>query len=214
MPRFVTSTLKEQISRATLASDVSLSIYSSPNAKIALGQVDKIHATAADCKIGDVDFQSLELDAAKVKVDVQEILFPTPNLDANQRADKILKSADSIELSGIITQDGLKNFIEQKAEHVDSIDVKITPQEVTATGHVKLFGREADVDIAGMFMLRDGDVFFHATKLDVRNTLVRNIQIDRFMGDVKVLESAALPIGMQFNSVQVRDGDVLITATR
>ena len=214
LPRFVTSTLKEQITRATHAQDVSLDINSSPNAKIIFGQVDKIHSTASEGKIGDVDFNSLELDAAKVSVDIQEILFPTPNLDGNQRADKILKSAESIQLSGIITQDGLKNFIEQKAEHVDSIDVKITPQEITATGHVKVFGRDADVDIAGMFILNDGDIYFHATKLDVRNTLVRNIQIDRFMGNVKVLESAMLPIGLKFSSIQVRDGDILINATR
>ena len=214
LPRFVTSTLKEQISRSTHAQDVSLSIYSSPNAKLAVGQVDKVQSTVSECKIGDVDFHSIELDAAKVNVDIQEILFPTPNLDGNQRADKILKSAESIQLSGIITQDGLKNFIEQKAEHVDSIDVKITPQEITATGHVKVFGRDADVDIAGMFILNDGDIYFHATKLDVRNTLVRNIQIDRFMGNVKVLESAMLPIGLKFSSIQVRDGDILINATR
>ena len=212
LPRFVTSALKEQISRATNAQDVSLELASSPGAKIILGQVDKVHSTATEGKIGDVDFHSLELDAAKVNVDVHEILFPTPNLDGNQRADKILKSAESIQLSGIITQDGLKNFIEQKAEHVDSIDVKITPQEITATGHVKVFGRDADVDIAGMFLLENGDVYFHATKLDVRNTLVRNIQIDRFMGNIKVLESAVLPVGLKFNSVQVRDGDILINA--
>ena len=212
LPQFVTSALKDQISRATDAQDVSLDLSSSPGAKIILGQVDKIHSTATEGKIGDVDFHSLELDAAKVNVDVQEIFFPTPNLDGNQRADKILKSAESIKLSGIITQDGLKNFIEQKAEHVDDIDVKITPQEITATGHVKIFGRDADVDIAGMFILNDGDIFFHATKLDVKNTLVRNIQIDRFMGNVKVLESSVLPVGLKFTSVQVRDGDILINA--
>ena len=212
LPQFVTSALKDQISRATDAQDVSLELSSSPNAKIILGQVDKVHSTATEGKIGDVDFHSLELDAAKVNVDVQEILFPTPNLDGNQRADKILKSAESIKLSGIITQDGLKNFIEQKAEHVDDIDVKITPQEITATGHVKIFGRDADVDIAGMFVLNDGNIYFHATKLDVKNTLVRNIQIDRFMGNVKVLESSVLPVGLKFTSVQVRDGDILINA--
>jgi len=212
LPQFVTSALKDQISRATDAQDVSLELSSSPNAKIILGQVDKVHSTATEGKIGDVDFHSLELDAAKVNVDVQEILFPTPNLDGNQRADKILKSAESIKLSGIITQDGLKNFIEQKAEHVDDIDVKITPQEITATGHVKIFGRDADVDIAGMFVLNDSNIYFHATKLDVKNALVRNIQIDRFMGNVKVLESSVLPVGLKFTSVQVRDGDILINA--
>ena len=131
-----------------------------------------------------------------------------------QRAEKILKSAEKFELSGIVTEDGLKEFIESKVEHMDNAKVKITPQEVTATGKVKFMGRDADVDVAGMFILDNGDVYFRATKLDFKNTLVRNVQIDRFLGDVKVLESSTLPLGLKFSSLQMRDGDILITATR
>lgn len=214
LPRVVTSILKEQIAKSTHAQDVALHLNSSPNAKIVIGQVDKVHGTASNAKIGDLEFQSLILDGDKINVNISEIISPTPNLNDKQRADKILKSADRVELSGIVTEDALKNLIESKVDELNSAEIKITPQEITATGNFKLLGRLADVDVAGNFMLDGEDIYFHATKIDIRNTLIRNVQIDSYLGDVKVLESSQLPIGLKFSSVQMRDGDILITATR
>lgn len=214
LPRTVANILKEQVIKSTHAQEVEISISSSPNAKIALGQVDKIHATASAGDIGDVEFQALTLDGEKINVDVQELLFPSQNLTANQRTEKILKSAGHVELNGIVTQDGLKNFIEKKVDQLDNAAIKITPQEVTAKGQIKVMGKTADVDIAGSFFLDEDDIFFRATRLDVRNTLLRHVQIDRYLGDIKILQSETLPLNLKFSSVQMRDGDVLITAVR
>ena len=214
LPRVVTSILKEQIAKSTHAQDVSLQLNSSPNAKIVIGQVDKVHGTASNASIGDLEFQALTLDGDKISVDVSELISPTPNLNDKQRTDKILKSAGRVELSGIVTEDALKNFIENKVDEMNSAEIKITPQEITATGQFKVLGRMADVDVAGYFILDGEDIYFRATKMDIRNTLVRNVQIDRYLGDVKVLESAQLPAGLKFSSVQMRDGDILITAAR
>ena len=214
LPRVFEGMLKDMVTKSTNATSVEVHLASSPNAKLVAGYVGKIYATATAGEIGNLEFQALTLDGEKVVVDVPEILFPSQNLTDKQRAEKILKSAEKFELSGIVTEDGLKEFIESKVEHMDDAKVKITPQEVTATGNVKFMGRDADVDVAGMFILDNGDVYFRATKLDFKNTLVRNVQIDRFLGDVKVLESSTLPLGLKFSSLQMRDGDILITATR
>ena len=214
LPRTVSSILKEQVIKSTHAQEVEISLESSPNAKIALGQVDKIHASASAGEIGDVEFNALTLDGEKIRVDVQELLFPSQNLTAKQRTEKILKSAEHVELNGIVTQDGLKNFIEKKVDQLDDAEIKITPQEVTAKGQIKFMGKTADVDIAGSFFLDDDDIYFRATRLNVKNTLVRHVQIDRYLGDIKILQSETLPLNLKFSSVQMRDGDILITAVR
>ncbi|MBR5914235.1 MAG: LmeA family phospholipid-binding protein [Selenomonadaceae bacterium] len=214
LPRVVTNLLKEQIVKATHAQEVELILDATPNAKILIGDVDKIYGTASRSKIGDVPFEALTLDAEKISVDISEIISPTPSLNDNQRADKILKSAGRIELSGIVTEEGLRDFIEHKVDKLDKAQIKITENEASASGQIKVLGKTADVDIAGNFFLDDGNIYFRATRLDIRNTLVRNVQIDRYLGEVKILESSQLPIGLKFSSVQMRDGDVLITATR
>lgn len=214
LPRTVASILKEQVTKSTHAQEVEISLDSSPNAKMALGIFDTVHATASAGDIGDVEFQSLTLDGENINVDVKELLFPGDKLTAKQRTEKILKSAGRVELKGIITQDGLKNFIEKKVDQLDNAEIKITPQEVTAKGQIKFMGKTADVDIAGSFFLDENDVYFRATRLDVRNTLLRHVQIDRYLGDIKILQSETLPLNLKFSAVQMRDGDVLITAVR
>ena len=214
LPRIVADILKEQVVKATHAQEVEFQLNSSPNAKIAIGEIDGVYGTASSGQIGDIDFKALTADIKNLSVDVKELLFPTPNLNDKQRTEKIIKSIGKAELTGIITEDGLKNFMERKVEHGENMDVKIMPNEVTATGHIKVLGRDADVDVSGTFIMIDDDIYFHATNLDIRNTLVRNVQIDRFLGDVKILESATLPAGLKFTSVQMREGDVLITAAR
>ena len=214
LPRTVSSILKDQVIKSTHAQEVEISLESSPNAKIAIGQVDKVHASASAGEIGDVEFNALTLDGEKISVDVQELLFPSQNLTAKQRTEKILKSAEHVELNGIVTQDGLKNFIEKKVDQLDDAEIKITPQEVTAKGQIKFMGKTADVDIAGSFFLDDDDIYFRATRLNVKNTLVRHVQIDRYLGDIKILQSETLPLNLKFSSVQMRDGDILITAVR
>ena len=214
LPRTVASFLQDQIIKSTHAQEVTLNLQSFPNAKILIGYVDKVYATANNADIGDLNFQALTLNGEKLNIDVSEIISPTQNLNDRQRTEKILKSAQSVELSGLVTEDGLKNFLEKKVDEMNSANVKITPQEITVTGQFKVLGRMADVDVAGNFMIIGEDIYFRATKLDVRNTLVRNVQLDRYLGDVKVLESSQLPIGLKFSSVQMKDGEILITATR
>lgn len=214
LPRTVASFLQDQIIKSTHAQEVSLNLQSFPNAKILIGYVDKVYATANNADIGDLNFQALTLNGEKLNIDVSEIISPTQNLNDRQRTEKILKSAQSVELSGLVTEEGLKNFLEKKVDEMNSANIKITPQEITVTGQFKVLGRMADVDVAGNFMIIGEDIYFRATKLDVRNTLVRNVQLDRYLGDVKVLESSQLPIGLKFSSVQMTDGEILITATR
>lgn len=214
LPRTVASFLQDQIIKSTHAQEVTLNLQSFPNAKILIGYVDKVYATANNADIGDLNFQALTLNGEKLNIDVSEIISPTQNLNDRQRTEKILKSAQSVELSGLVTEDGLKNFLEKKVDEMNSANIKITPQEITVTGQFKVLGRMADVDVAGNFMVIGEDIYFRATKLDVRNTLVRNVQLDRYLGDVKVLESSQLPIGLKFSSVQMKDGEILITATR
>ena len=214
LPRTVTNILQEQIIKATHAQEVTLNLQSFPNAKILAGFVDKVYATANNAEIGELEFQALTLNGEKLNIDISEIISPTQNLNDKQRTDKILKSAGHVELSGIVTEEGLKNFVEKKVDELNSATIKITPQEITATGQFKLLGRMADVDVSGNFILMDDAIYFHVTKLDVRNTLVRNVQLNSYLGDIKVLESSQLPIGLKFNSLQMSDGEILITAVR
>lgn len=214
LPKTLSGILEEQITNSTGAQAVNLDLSSSPNFKIAAGIIDKIHGTASSGRLGEIDFKELSLDGEKISLDVKELLFPEKEIPTKDRMNKILQSAEKLEMHGIITEEDLKSYIATKVDRLENAEVKISPEEISATGQVKIMGRTADVDLAGKFIADDGDIYFQMTRLNVRNALLRHVSLDRFLGDVKILESEKLPLGMKFDSVELREGEAVIAAVR
>lgn len=214
LPQTVEKILQEQIARSTLAQEVDLDLNSSPNAKIALGEIDKVHAAASQGRIGEIDFTNLSLEGEKIQLDMREILFPDSETKDSERANKILKSVGKLELHGVISEENLKNFVASKVDKLENAQIKITPTEVSATGQIKIMGRTADVDLAGIFIADNGDIYFRATHLNVKNALLRHVNLDRFLGEMKIVDCENLPLNLKFDFVELRDGEILLTAVR
>lgn len=212
LPRVVESILKNQIVSSTAATAVDVSLSSTPDFKISFGNIDKVHATAAAGKIGEISFKNLTLDGEKISVDIPELLFPNKDLSPQLRNQTVLKHADKIQLSGIITQDEIQTFIANKDDNFKNPQVSLKPEGATATAQVKFFGRTVDLDIAGTFIAINGDIYFHMTKLN-SNSILSRVNVDTFLSDIKVLDSANLPFGMKFESVELREGEAVITAS-
>ncbi len=211
LPRTVESIVAEQITNATAAEDVAVSLSANPNARIALGEIDRVHGTANEGRIGDINFKNLTVDGEKIYLDVPELLFPSKNLNARERTNKILQHADKIELRGIVTEDELKNFIASKDVKFEDPKVKLMPEEATASARVKFFGRTIDVSVAGIFTVSNGEIFFHINKLNT-NSILSRVNPDSFVSDLKIIDSSNLPIGLKFDSVELREGEVVVTA--
>ena len=214
LPRNVENILQEQITNSTAAQEVDIDLSSSPNAKIALGEIDKVHAAASQGRIGEIDFTNLSLDGENIQLDMREILFPSAELSDKERTDKILKSVGKLELHGVIGAEDLKSFIAKKVDKLENAEIKISPEEISATGQIKIMGRTADVDVAGIFIADGGDVYFSVTRLNVKNALLRHVNLERFLGEVKILDSAKLPLNLKFDSVELREDEILLTAVR
>ncbi len=211
LPRTVETIVAEQITNSTAAKEVAVSLSANPNARIALGEIDRVHGTANEGRIGDIIFKNLTVDGEKIRLDVPELLFPSSNLTARERTNKILQHADKIEMRGIVTEDELKNFITRKDIQFENPTVKITPEEVDASARVKFFGRTIDVSVAGIFTVSNGEIFFHINKLNT-NSILSRVNLDSFISDFKIIDSSNLPIGLKFDSVELREGEVVVTA--
>ena len=213
LPVTVANILEEQIANATAANYVDVILSSNPNAKIAVGEIEKIHATADAGKFGDINFKNLPLDGEKLSLDVPEMLFPSKNLTAADRVHKILKHADKIELHSVITEDALRNYIVERENKLESPVIKITPTAINASARAKFLGRNVDFEVSGVLAVVNGDVFFNATHIDT-NSILRRVNLDTFVADVKILDSSKLPLGLKYDSVELRDGEVVVTAIR
>lgn len=214
LPQVVTGVLEDQIMKATAAQSVDLQISSFPNIKTAFGTVDKIYGTASVGRLGEVDFKELSLDGENISLNMREIFFPSENLSGVERGNKIVNYAGKLELHGIITAEDLLAYLEKKVDKLQNAQVQITPEEITASGEVKIMGRTAEVELAGRFIADGGDVYFEMTKFNAKNSLLRHFQIDSWLGEVKVLSGEDLPAKLKYDSVEMRDGEILVTAVK
>ncbi len=214
MPQILTGVLKDKVSEFTASQEIELNVNSSPYAKIAFGEIDGLHCSSGAGRIGDLDVKSLSLDGEKIRLDVPEILFPDQDLTSREHANKILKSAGKLELKGVVDEDDLKSFLERKVDKLQNLELNITPQEITASANVKIMGRTADVELAGTIIADEGNLYFRMTRLNVRNSLLRHVQLDKFFGDLVITEGVNLPLNLHFDSAELRDGEALVVAVR
>lgn len=214
VPRALTNYLKDKVITLTKAQEVHLSLDALPSAKIALGYIDKVHCTADDATIGELNLKQAELNGTSIHIDIKELLMPTDGISREEHTNRILQSAGSLELSGIITAEALKDFLAQKIDQLKSPQVTMTAESISAEGKVKILGREADVQIGGKIIVRDGDLYFQMNHINVENAILRRVNLDKFLGDFNLTERVRLPFGMTFKTVEMRNGETFVTATR
>lgn len=214
VPRALTNYLKDKVIHLTKAQEVTLSLDSLPNAKIAFGYVDSLHCEADNATIGELTLKQAVLDGTSIHIDVKELLLPTDGISREERTNRILKSAGSIELSGVITETALRDFLAQKVDQLKDPQVVMKPEGIRAAGKIKILGREADVQIGGKIVARDGDLYFQMNNLNIENAVLRRVNLDKFLHDFNLTERVKMPFGMQFRTVEMREGETFVTATR
>ena len=214
VPRALTNYLKDKVATATNAQNVTLTLDALPSAKIALGYIDKVYCKADDASIGELNLKQAELNGSSIHIDIAEILMPTDGISREEHTNRILKAAGRLELSGIITADSLRNYLAQKVEQLKDLQVTMTSTGITASARVKIFGRDADVQIGGQIVAREGDLYFQMTSVNVENAILKRVNLDKFLGDFNLTERVKMPFGMQFREVEMRDGEAFVKATR
>lgn len=215
LPQILTGMLKEKIAVLTASQQVELSIDSSPRFMIATGRVDEIHSEVVNGKIGELETTDLTLEAQDVQVNMAELLFADKSEPTQRKTiEDYLKSIGKVKMIGVITEDNLKHFLEGRISQLENLQLKMTPEQITATSNVSIMGRSADVELSGTIIADGGDLYFHMTKFNAKNALLRHVQLDRFFGDIKIASAEKLPIGLQFENVELQDGQALLTAVR
>ena len=213
-PKALTNYLRDRVAYLTGAQEVTLLLDSLPNAKISLGYVDNLRCTADDATIGDLNLKKANLEGTSLHINLKELLFPTDGISREEHTNRCLQSAGTLELSGVITADSLRNFLAEKVDRLEDPQVTMSPEGITAAAKVKIFGRDADVQIGGQIIARDGDLFFQINQLNVENAILRRINLDKFLGDFNLTQSVKMPFGLQFRTVEMRQGEAFVKATR
>ena len=214
LPSILTGMLRDQVIRLTAAQEVNLSLDSTPRFLIAAGRVASVHCDATNGRIGDLDTSQLTLDGENVKVDMPAILFGLKEGKRHIEIDEVLKSVGNVEMTGVITEDNLKDFLMKRFSQIEELQIKMTPVSINAIAKARVLGRAASVDLNGVVIADGGDLYFHATGFNIHNALLRHVQLDNFLADLKIVDASQLPLGLRFTNVEQQEGQTVLTAVR
>ena len=201
LPGIISGNLANRIKEAARAENVTANVRAMPGFMLLAGQMDNLDVVVDNAWLGDIQVSRLTLHGKNLQVDYSAL---------DSRDGSAIQSADNLELTGVITQQALQDMLVKKMEKVDNLHVQMDTDKISATGQVKLLGRMADITLEGKVLPENGGLYFHMTRLDIRNAVLGQAVLGNFFGDILIFDLYNSPI----DDVQQQAGQVTIKAVR
>lgn len=205
LPGIIGGNLANRIKEAARAENVTANVRAMPGFMLLAGQMDNLDVVVDNAWLGDIQVSRLTLHGENLQVDYSAL---------DSRDGSAIQSADNLELTGVITQQALQDMLVKKMEKVDNLHVQMDADKISATGQVKLLGRMADITLEGKVLPENGGLYFHMTRLDIRNAVLGQAVLGNFFGDILIFDLYNSPIRAEIDDVQQQAGQVTITAVR
>ena len=203
LPTYISNQISGRIERSLQTDSVSANIETSPSFMMLFGQVDNIDIEATNIKLDKVNLIKLSLKGENIEISVQDLLLARR---------LVINSADNLTITGLIDENNLAQLLAKEVDKISDIAVKITPDNVEATGKISFLGQEATINVKGIIVVEGKNLLFRITDANTENRLFGKIGIS-FTKDIFLVSTDKLPLeGAKFTRVEQQNGQVLIEA--
>ena len=203
LPGLMENRLGNSVRSALPSENVTVDLAAMPGLRLLSGHADSIDIVVDKAQLGDIQVEKLTLHGENVQADFSAL---------DKHDGSAIRSADSLELTGMITQQALQEMLEKKLDKVENLEAVMDRDKLTASGQVKLIGRTADIHLEGRVLARDGGLYFHMTQLDIRNAVFGQAVLGNFFGDILLFDLYSSPVRAEIEDVEQHDGYVVIRA--
>lgn len=203
LPTYISNQISGRIERSLQTDSVSANIETSPSFMMLFGQVDNIDIEVTNIKLDKVNLNELSLKGENIEISVQDLLLARR---------LVINSADNLTITGLIDENNLAQLLAKEVDKISDIAVKITPDNVEATGKISFLGQEATINVKGIIVVEGKNLLFRITDANTENRLFGKIGIS-FTKDIFLVSTDKLPLeGAKFTRVEQQNGQVLIEA--
>ena len=201
LPHVVTNIITDGLRERTGAQDVQISITDSP--RLVFGEIGAIDGVMRQARIGKVFVRELTVTGTNLRFDMGALL----------RDQKLtLMAAESIQMQGVVDEDAIRELITNAADKFSDVAVTVHPGSVLTTARTRAFGQTFEVTIEGNFSIVSGDLYYKAQRISARGLGLNVLSLDGLFPDVLVARADTIPFGLAFESVEEKDGVVILTA--
>ena len=201
LPRAVSTMVTDELRERTGAQDVQLSITDSP--RLIFGEIGALDGVIREGRIGKVFVRELTVTGTNLRFDMGKLL---------RDQQLILTDAESVEMHGVVDADAIRELVTSEADKFTDVAVTVHPGSVLTTAKTRAFGQTFEVTIEGGFSIVSGDLYYKATHIAARGMGLNVLSLDGLFPDVLVARADTLPFGLAFESIEEKDGVVILTA--
>ncbi len=201
LPTVVTHMITDALRDRTSAEDVQISITDSP--RLVFGEVGALDGVIRQGRIGKVFVRELTVTGTNLRFDIRQLL---------SEQQLVLTAAESVEMRGIVDADAIRELITNAADKFTDVAVTVHPGSVLTTAKTRAFGQTFEVTIEGGFSIVSGDLYYKARRISARGMGLNVLSLDGLFPDVLVARADTLPFGLAFQTVEEKDGVVILTA--
>ena len=197
LPTYISNQISGRIERSLQTDSVNANIETSPSFMMLFGQVDNIDIEATNIKLDKVNLNELSLKGENIEISVQDLLLARR---------LVINSADNLTITGLIDENNLAQLLAKEVDKISDIAVKITPDNVEATGKISFLGQEATINVKGIIVVEGKNLLFRITDANTENRLFGKIGIS-FTKDIFLVSTDKLPLeGAKFTRVEQQNG--------
>ena len=201
IPNVVSQLITDSLRDRTGAQDVQLSITDSP--RLVFGEIGALDGVMRDGRIGKLFVHELSVTGTNLRFDVAALL---------SAHELTLTEVERVEMRGVVDEDAIRELITNAADKFADVAVTVQPDRILATATTRAFGQTFEVTLEGGFAIVSGDLYYKATRISARGLGLNVLSLDGLFPDVLVARADMLPFGIAFETVEAKDGVVILTA--
>ena len=201
IPNVVSHMITDALRDRTSAEEVQISITDSP--RLVFGEIGALDGVVRQGRIGKVFVRELTVTGTNLRFDMRQLL---------SEQQLVLAAAESVEMRGIVDADAIRELITNTADKFTDVAVTVHPGSVLTTAKTRAFGQTFEVTIEGGFSIVNGDLYYKARRISARGMGLNVLSLDGLFPDVLVARADTLPFGLAFQTVEAKDGVVILTA--
>ena len=201
IPNVVSHMITDALRDRTSAEEVQISITDSP--RLVFGEIGALDGVVRQGRIGKVFVRELTVTGTNLRFDMRQLL---------SEQQLVLTAAESVEMRGVVDEDAIRELITNSADKFSDVAVTVHPGSVLTTAKTRAFGQTFEVTIEGGFSIVSGDLYYKARRISARGMGLNVLSLDGLFPDVLVARADTLPFGLAFQTVEAKDGVVILTA--
>ena len=201
IPNVVSHMITDALRDRTSAEEVQISITDSP--RLVFGEIGALDGVVRQGRIGKVFVRELTVTGTNLRFDMRQLL---------SEQQLVLTAAESVEMRGIVDADAIRELITNSADKFSDVAVTVHPGSVLVTAKTRAFGQTFEVTLEGGFTIVSGDLYYKAQSIRARGMGLNVLSLDGLFPDVLVARADTLPFGLAFQTVEAKDGVVILTA--